>query len=481
MHSTLPPRAALEWAGMKLPAAWQLVSPRVGELIQEWRQKNPATIAKEANVMTFLGEFGLRRSVDGTIELFGPSETGTLIKHNDFSYQIYEWLLAASYRKIQLLVLDEINRLTGRTGRDLNVLKDLAPISGRHIGEILGGLYGSISGVSDLAAEFIDYLDPEVLHLVKDAADPHTSISAYNLIAAHLPEWRSLHAQAPGLMPLVHYTCHNKHLSFARNIFQSLKRYGKQHGLTEAGWKILSKFPVQHTQLLMHLSLVDCFRVASHYGEVGEVPSLHFLRAHVAKCEDRGNFRDAIPAWFNAAALKENRRLQNIKAPEAPYFVNGSYMDAIDWLRHYLANGGQPDAHQKRAGWQWIERQSNAWHEQQARNEATTLYTWDSALGTYQDNGYDVVPLTSSEDLAAEGARMHHCVAAYAEYCHEGRSRIFSIRKNGEHLATAELVNNGLHWSLNQNRGPCNGHPGSDIIAIAFRLQDRYNAATSSK
>lgn len=54
--------------------------------------------------------------------------------------------------------------------------------------------------------------------------------------------------------------------------------------------------------------------------------------------------------------------------------------------------------------------------------------------------GLEFVPLRSGEALFVEGSAMRHCVASYAADVVLGRSRIFSIRKDGYRVATMEVV-----------------------------------------
>ena len=54
-------------------------------------------------------------------------------------------------------------------------------------------------------------------------------------------------------------------------------------------------------------------------------------------------------------------------------------------------------------------------------------------------NGLDIVPLTSSAEIVEEGAAMQNCLATYVRYVVFGECRLFSIRSNGQRLATMEV------------------------------------------
>jgi len=67
------------------------------------------------------------------------------------------------------------------------------------------------------------------------------------------------------------------------------------------------------------------------------------------------------------------------------------------------------------------------------------------------------VSLRSGAALEDEGKAMHHCVATYAGDIIAGRSRIFSIRRDGRRLATLELARGrGKRWLVRQVSGVCN-------------------------
>lgn len=58
---------------------------------------------------------------------------------------------------------------------------------------------------------------------------------------------------------------------------------------------------------------------------------------------------------------------------------------------------------------------------------------------THAATSIEIVELTVPGDLAFEGKTMRHCVDGYGDACYSGISRIFSLRRQGKSLATAEL------------------------------------------
>lgn len=467
---------------MTMAYAQQTVGEQMDELAKAWRNQHGSPVQVFPDRITLLEDFGIRKTTGNQVELYGPNGIGGIKRWHDVRFdQLGKWVLEAAHMKARLLAVAEITRLTGRTDLTIRNLRGLewrcrnaatilllGTVSYGQYWERLAGVTGALTGL----------LDKEAWRLARRAQERYATLATYNLIATDVTTWKLLEKQAPGLLPLINDACLHDTIRFDANAFRSLKEVLLRQGLKEAGWKVLCRMPIGHMRwMLTHLSHRQIIQVAAHYAEGGVIPPYELLTASIDRYArwytDRPVF--STPAWFDGAAARECKQQQKEKGVKPSAFINGEYRVASDWQRQYTAAGGVPDAHQKKAGWTWIKRQSDAWHEEQVRQRISTHYTWTSLLAAYQDNGYDVVPLTSSVDLALEGQKMHHCVGSYAQYCHQGRSRIFSIRKDGVRLATAELVNYGSTWQLNQNRGPCNSTPSPEIMDVARRLQTRYN------
>jgi hypothetical protein len=54
-------------------------------------------------------------------------------------------------------------------------------------------------------------------------------------------------------------------------------------------------------------------------------------------------------------------------------------------------------------------------------------------------SGFKFIQMRTAKDLIHEGTTMHHCVGGYADRCTEGRSIIFSMRKNEKSYVTIEI------------------------------------------
>jgi hypothetical protein len=101
-------------------------------------------------------------------------------------------------------------------------------------------------------------------------------------------------------------------------------------------------------------------------------------------------------------------------------------------------------------------------------------------------DGLDIVPIDNSADLYREGKAMHHCVGSYVHNVIEGKCYVYSIRRDGERMATVALSRKQGQPVLQQIRGPCNVEaPGEIKVAVrrwlrsnSQKARDQYKAWT---
>ena len=142
--------------------------------------------------------------------------------------------------------------------------------------------------------------------------------------------------------------------------------------------------------------------------------------------------------------------------------------------------------------WSGLRRRSEQWHFARHRHGAawrslkeaarirsqrdTPPVCWDSAVGTTEIRDHTVVPLTDEDQLIQESLHMGHCVYQYAPRCAEN-SRIFSIQRDGNNLATAELALVQNRWEPVQAQGPDNSRVSQEIEEVTKELAELYNKA----
>jgi hypothetical protein len=87
---------------------------------------------------------------------------------------------------------------------------------------------------------------------------------------------------------------------------------------------------------------------------------------------------------------------------------------------------------------------------------------WESLIEPFEAGDYQVVPLTSSNELREEGELMSHCIGRrYHRWCHVGAVRVFSIRDlDGRRVATASFYYDfdEDRWRVEQCKGYANGN-----------------------
>ena len=84
------------------------------------------------------------------------------------------------------------------------------------------------------------------------------------------------------------------------------------------------------------------------------------------------------------------------------------------------------------------------------------------------------VPLVTQKELHEESIRMGHCVRTYAEYCRTGRSRIFSILRDGENIATGEIREQNGSWESIQVQGRNNRPPEPGAETAMAQIAREY-------
>jgi hypothetical protein len=339
------------------------------------------------------------------------------------------------------------------------------------------------------------HVDPEIFGLVQTI--PEGGISTYELVWRNLATIRELIAHNPGLV----FPWLGILLKYREKSALGTKPFGERQrkrlspryaGMTirthldpsdvmsSRAWRYLATAPLVTGFDLYRLSAqatAETFHLwLETLAEIGEHPHGEMLvRIYQKLSGDRfTKHRDDVVALLRAAF----RRARQVD--EGYAFYEAELMQVLDW---FVAETPTFDANQRRAPWSWFMRQQEAWHEQivaQAVQKARekTGYEWPSLLDEYETQGLLVMPLSSTDRLVEESARLHHCVSTYELNCKKGTRRIFSIRlpKTRQPLATLEIVYHTA-WGLNQVRGERNALMSREIQAIAEDCCARYNAA----
>lgn len=129
--------------------------------------------------------------------------------------------------------------------------------------------------------------------------------------------------------------------------------------------------------------------------------------------------------------------------------------------------------------WSWATagRQMVDWHTELAKQQDTADFVKRHGLGFTDliDYGHfpdqlrigdhDFIALRSGEALWLEGAAMRHCVSSYVNLVVKGKSRIYSVRRDGKRVATLELDRQTEStFGISQLKGPCNAPVKKDVL-----------------
>jgi hypothetical protein len=111
------------------------------------------------------------------------------------------------------------------------------------------------------------------------------------------------------------------------------------------------------------------------------------------------------------------------------------------------------------------------WHEAVANNlaegpNATFPAPW---LPPARLGDYEILPIEDAATLYREGHAMHHCAGTYSGRVLAGELYVYSIRRNGERVATLALHRYSGRATINQLRGACNSEPPKAITAMVLR------------
>lgn len=125
--------------------------------------------------------------------------------------------------------------------------------------------------------------------------------------------------------------------------------------------------------------------------------------------------------------------------------------------------------------WERLIRETQAWHEALANADIDRVndgkYDTDVDYGAFPPevtlSGFEFYALRSLRALVVEGRAMHHCVASYHRDIQAGRTRIYSIRKHGRRIATAEFAVLTGRVRAVQIKGVCNARPAADVVKAA--------------
>ena len=250
-------------------------------------------------------------------------------------------------------------------------------------------------------------------------------------------------------------------------------------GLTPGAWKFAARLSPRTIWAITSSSDDGlAVRMMNLLAEAGAEPgeeTVRWARGLLARSQRYPG--DAIgPNSMQAIKLALREAAEN---PTESERIQRETRDILDFTRE-MDRGNTPLHSRSLPG---LRRRSDEWRRQvregvKGRTEPPPL-EWESLIGVQEAGGCRVVPLTSQAGLQQETNAMQHCVTAYGARCASGTSRIFSIQRGGERVATMEIVLQGDRWELGQVRGSRNAQASEEAQEAARKTREKYNQAWS--
>jgi hypothetical protein len=301
-------------------------------------------------------------------------------------------------------------------------------------------------------------IDREVFSLATRLEGFAFSMETYNLCVIHKEGLAARAKEAPNMVPwlLTQLPGQLYGRSHAINVQQTVWKDLKDHFLSLGGtpqaWKWLCgqgyswfksyQLEAYYIQLFNALGALQLGKVPLHRGLVGGLKSRLSPGYGVV---DPSRYLDV----FKAAAVAHRKRKLKVGDFE-------NYNLIFDYLNQV------PTATTKGATWASLMRKQHVWHREEARREmerrkeAGGCVAWSALVQWFQQGDLEAFSLNNSDDLWEEGAAMVHCVGGYDERCFHNQSRIYSVRRKGERVATLELRFDDRQWTIGQLYGPGN-------------------------
>ncbi len=276
----------------------------------------------------------------------------------------------------------------------------------------------------------------------------------------------------------------------------------ERSGLGPGNWRAAARLPESVMRAATEWPRPETAAdVLNAVAESGCVPSFQAVRAAnmvIGKEQPPGEREGHLPEnrrrnVRRAMALAFRGEAQNGPAPArgltaAVEYVSG-FREAADYAGAMADHGRDLTS----TTWGGLSKAARRWRremtEEMLRDQWAQLMTqregriqaWTSLLGETRagaslesPDGLNAVPITSEYGLYQESIAMGHCVFSYGNRCGAGVSRIFSLRRKGERIATGEIVQMPGGWTVSQVRSHGNRQATGDAHAAMGAIAALY-------
>ena len=349
---------------------------------------------------------------------------------------------------------------------------------------------------SDLSLQLADALrsliDVDILDHARELT-PHVTAQSYNIAAVTLDQANNLMNTNPGALTwALHQAFIDEQINHPGQIIKAAKETLAQAGLLPRNWKFAATLEENTMrQLCLNTDASDeAALILNAMASTKAAPSPNILSRALQGASQllpnntpslhRDNALTLMTLMFKETAHHTS------DTPSRTFLLQTS--DAVDYVR----NMNTEQQRVRSTTWKGLIRASDRWHKTLKDRRITIQWlelleqqqnhyrAWDSALGIITAGSageYTARALNDEYSLYQESLALHHCVVDYGEKCAQGSTRIFSIHKDGEPLATTEISFIQGEWQEVQTRGAHNGQVDTSVFAAAHEIAAAYNKA----
>ncbi len=281
----------------------------------------------------------------------------------------------------------------------------------------------------------------------------------------------------------------------------------RRSGLEDRNWRAAATLPAPVMQMLTEWYQPKVAAAALNLiGAAGSTPSPNTARITALAIDPRSNGAPKKVTRNEERVLTLACRESSQHRADSPedLQVRRNMPDALDYAAAMDAAGTQV----RSTRWNGLLKASEKWHRE--RERARTQSEWEKLVSSLNGHyrawntmvpeagpggfweeisrengfwaeGFWAKPLTDERQLNEESLEMNHCVILYGRRCARGTSRIFSLRKDGERVATGEIVMEEDGWREQQTRGRGNRAAGGDAVLAMRKIAALYNRAWEAK
>ena len=265
-------------------------------------------------------------------------------------------------------------------------------------------------------------------------------------------------------------------------VIQVAREHMMSLGLEQRNWKFCARLEPETMRELAWAEHKDLsVWMMNRMAEGRNIPSPDIIRGAHVLC------RGMDPGGQGQENFARAFRLMFRESHENPLEGQRILAQAQD-LRDYVEAMNDLERRIESNSWNGIVQRSQRWHRELAEalenrqreqlvNREDGYLEWESLVEKMTVDEYTINPLTNEVHLLEEATEMKHCVAGYGSTCANGRSRIFSIHHENQHVATMEIQLKGAAWSPAQIRGKHNHAVSQAIQRAGQAVAEEYTAA----